>query len=64
MGPDYCMLSCFSCIQLCDPLNCSPPVSSVGGISQLRILEWVAMIPRKSSLFFEVNIHDYILRLF
>ena len=28
---------------LCDPMNCSPPGSSVHGILQARILEWVAM---------------------
>ena len=28
---------------LCDPMNCDPPVSSVHGILQARILEWVAM---------------------
>ena len=27
---------------LCDPMNCSPPASSVHGIFQARILEWVA----------------------
>ena len=27
---------------LCDPLGCSPPGSSVQGILQARILEWVA----------------------
>ena len=26
----------------CDPVDCSPPGSSVHGISQARILEWVA----------------------
>ena len=26
---------------LCDPMDCSPPDSSVHGISQVRILEWV-----------------------
>ena len=30
-----------SCIQFCDPMNCSPPDFSVHGISQARILEWV-----------------------
>ena len=31
-----------SCIRLfCDPMGCSPPGSSVRGISQVRILEWV-----------------------
>ena len=32
-----------SCPTLCDPMDCSPPVSSVHGISQARILEWVAV---------------------
>ena len=27
---------------LCDPMDCSPPESSVHGILQARILEWVA----------------------
>ena len=31
-----------SCPPLCDPMNCSPPGSSVHGILQARILEWVA----------------------
>ena len=30
---------------LCDPLGCSPPGSSVQGILQARILEWVAISP-------------------
>ena len=31
-----------SCPTLCDPMDCSPPGSSVQGISQARILAWVA----------------------
>ena len=31
-----------SCPTLCDPMDCSPPASSVHGISQEGILEWVA----------------------
>ena len=31
------------CPTLCDPMDCSPPSSSVFGILQPRILEWVAM---------------------
>ena len=31
------------CPTLCDPMNCSPPGSSVHGILQERIVEWVAM---------------------
>ena len=34
-----------SCLTLCDPMDCSPPGSSVHGILQARILEWVAMPP-------------------
>ena len=32
-----------SCPTLCNPMDCSPPGSSVQGILQARILEWVAM---------------------
>ena len=32
-----------SCPILCNPMDCSPPGSSVHGILQARILEWVAM---------------------
>ena len=32
-----------SCPILCDPMDCSPPDSSVHGIFQARILEWVVI---------------------
>ena len=32
-----------SYLTLCDPMDCSPPCSSVHGIFQVRILEWVAI---------------------
>ena len=32
-----------SCPALCDPKDCSPPGSSVHGIFQARMLEWVAI---------------------
>ena len=32
-----------SCPTLCNPIGCSPPDSSVRGILQARILEWVAI---------------------
>ena len=32
-----------SCLTLCNPINGSPPGSSVPGILQARILEWVAI---------------------
>ena len=31
------------CPTLCDPMYCSPPGSSVHGIFQARILEWIAI---------------------
>ena len=31
------------CLTFCDPMNCRQPGSSVHGILQARILEWVAM---------------------
>ena len=33
-----------SCPTLCHPVDCNPPGSSVHGILQARILEWVAML--------------------
>ena len=32
-----------SCLTLCDPMDHGPPGSSVHGILQARILEWVAI---------------------
>ena len=37
------------CPTLCDPMDCSPPGSSVHGILQAGILEWVAMPSSKGS---------------
>ena len=39
-----CCLVVKSCPTLCDPMDCSPRGSSVHGISQARILEWVAIL--------------------
>ena len=38
-----------SCLTLSDPMDCSPPGSSVHGILQARILEWVAMPSSRGS---------------
>ena len=39
-----------SCLTLCNPMDCSPPGSSIHGIFQARILEWVAIsFSRRSS---------------
>ena len=37
------------CLTLCDPMDCSPQGSSVHGILQARILEWVAMPSSRGS---------------
>ena len=36
------------CPTLCDPMDCIPPGSSIHGIFQARILEWVAISFSKS----------------
>ena len=38
-----------SCPTLSDPMDCSPPGSSVHGILQARILEWVAVPSSRGS---------------
>ena len=38
-----------SCLTLCNPMDCSLPGSSVHGILQARILEWVAMASSRGS---------------
>ena len=44
------VLAAQSCLTLCDSRDCSPSGSSVRGISQARILEWVAIpFSRRSS---------------
>ena len=39
----YCCLVAKLCPALLGPIDCSPPGSSIHGISQARILEWVAI---------------------
>ena len=43
LAPNACSVS-QSCLTLCDPVaDCSPPGSSVHGILQARMLEWVSL---------------------
>ena len=53
MVPDikkiYARVRAQSCLTLCDPMDCSPPGSSVYGILQARILEWVAIASSRGS---------------
>ena len=45
----YCCSVAKLCPTLCDPMDCSPPGSSVHGISQARILDWVAISSSRGS---------------
>ena len=49
----YCAALCLVaqlCLTLCDPMDCSLPGSSIHGILQAKILEWVAIpFSRESS---------------
>ena len=47
--PVYACTVTQSCLTLCDPLDCSLPGSSVHGIFQARILEWVAISSSRGS---------------
>ena len=49
---DSCMCAQLlqSCLTLCDHMNRSPPGSSVHGILQARILEWVAIPSSRARL--------------
>ena len=44
-----CAKSLQLCLTLCDPMDCSLPSSSVYGILQARILEWVAIASSSGS---------------
>ena len=48
LEPSFLLMFCYclvakSCLTLCDPMDCSPSVSSVHGNFQARILEWVTI---------------------
>ena len=44
-----CAVTAQSCLTLCGPVDCSPRGSSVHGILQARVLEWVAMASSRGS---------------
>ena len=49
LGSCVCSMSLQSCLTLCDPIDHSPSGSSVRGILQARILEWVAISSSRGS---------------
>ena len=46
---DLSLMRAQLCPGLCNPMDCSPPGSSVHGIFQVRILEWVAIFYSRGS---------------
>ena len=58
-----CLCCAQSCLTLCDPMDCSPPDSSVHGIFQARILEWVAVSYSRGSSSLVLLYHYIDLRL-
>ena len=60
MGLEFlvCVLSHFSCVHPCDPMDCSLPCSSVHGVLQVRILEWVAISSSQGSSWFGDRTHE------
>ena len=44
-----------SCLTLCDPIDGSPPGSSVHGTFQARVLEWVAIAFSDDAGWIEAN---------
>ena len=46
-----------SCLTLWDPMDCSPPGSSVHGILQVRKLEWVATPSSRASFWLRDRTH-------
>ena len=54
-----------SCPTLCDPIDSSPPGSSIHGIFQARVLEWVAIafsISEWQKLFLKIEVWKHLLR--
>ena len=45
----FAVLCLVAYVPLCDPMDCSPTGSSVHGLLQARILEWVAMPSSRGS---------------
>ena len=51
-----------SCPTLCNPMDFSLPGSSVHGILQARILEWVAMPSSYTCVYVYIYTHIYIVK--
>ena len=59
-----CVLVAQSCPTLCNPMDCSLPASSVHGILQAKILEWVGVsIPFYRGVFLTEGSNPHVLCL-
>ena len=54
---EYCSMPVCSVVSDYDPVDCSPPVSSVQGIFQARVLEWIAIAYSKHCTIFFFKVH-------
>ena len=54
-----CLLAAQSCLTLCDPVDCSPPGSSIHGILQARTLRWAAVSFSRGSFWSRNRIHVF-----
>ena len=63
MGDAILTLCAQSCPPLCDPMDCSLPGSSVHGLFQARVLEWVAIsspvLMLKEAYYYKRRFHFY-----
>ena len=50
-----------SCLIPTDPMDCSLPGSSVRGIFQARVLEWVAIAFSEMALYKPLNLNVYLI---
>ena len=44
------------CSTLCNAMDCSPPGSSVRGVTQARILEWIAISFSRGKMYVPTNV--------
>ena len=49
-----------SCLTLSDPMDCSPPGSSIHGIFQARVLEWGAIAFSVEQVYMVVNFYQWL----
>ena len=52
-----------SCLTLCDPMDCSPPGSSVHGIFQAKVLEWGVIAFSVANVWYLLNLTKQIIKL-